>query len=183
MTIVIHTHRRHLEEVAARKSQLAVFHKADSLLLLPGGAGLGIREVPIRVLPPRLAGAPIRVDPKAEGPPDPKRALVAAAATTQDYNTRAIRTPKQGCGLTCAASALLALGCFFWNMASSSTSIGSTPPDTSPDPKAFTRIPLVAGVSGVIIIAIIRMVLKNFGATRVVVSLGLTCRACAVKGW
>jgi hypothetical protein len=49
--------------------------------------------------------------------------------------------------------------------------------------KAFTSIPLVAGVSGVIIIAIIRMILENFGATRVAVSLSLTCRACAVKGW
>jgi len=49
--------------------------------------------------------------------------------------------------------------------------------------KAFTSIPLVAGVSGVIIIAIIRVILENFGATRVAVSLSLTCRACAVKGW
>ncbi len=35
--------RRHLEEVA-HASQLAIFHKADSLLLLPGGAWLGIRD-------------------------------------------------------------------------------------------------------------------------------------------
>jgi len=46
--------------------------------------------------------------------------------------------------------------------------------------KAFTSIPLDPGV---IIIAIFRMILKNFGATRVAVSLSLTCRACAVKGW
>jgi len=46
--------------------------------------------------------------------------------------------------------------------------------------KAFTSIPLVAGDPGVIIIATI---LEIFGATTVAVSLSLTCRACAVKGW
>jgi len=43
--------------------------------------------LPIRVLPPRLAGAPMRVDPKAEDPPDPKRARVAAASAAQNVSS------------------------------------------------------------------------------------------------
>ncbi len=39
--------------------------------------------LPIRVLP----GAPMRVDPKAEDPPDPKRALVAAASAAQNVSS------------------------------------------------------------------------------------------------